>query len=105
MSYFAVTREAGRAWTEGAGVMEQPALTDHAAFMNALAEQGVVLFGGPLAGTERGRIRALLIVSAEGEAEVRRSLADDPWEASEQIRTVSVEPWTVFTGEARLSSA
>ena len=61
MSYFAVTREAGPAWTAGKGVLEQPALSDHATFMNALADRRFLLFGGPLAGTEHGRVRALLI--------------------------------------------
>jgi hypothetical protein len=53
MSVFAVTREAGPAWVDG-GIFGQPAVDDHAAFMNALAEEGVVLYAGPLAGTERG---------------------------------------------------
>ena len=51
MSYFAVIREAGPAWAAG-GISEQPAVADHAAFMNALADEGFVLFAGPLAGTE-----------------------------------------------------
>lgn len=53
MSYFAVTREAGPAWTDG-GIGAQPAINDHAAFMNALADEGFILFAGPLAGTESG---------------------------------------------------
>lgn len=53
MSYYAVTREAGPAWTDG-GINEQPRLGDHAAFMNTLADDGVLLFAGPLAGTEQG---------------------------------------------------
>jgi hypothetical protein len=73
MSIFAVTREAGSAWVDG-GIFDQPAVEDHAAFMNALAEEGVVLFAGPLAGTERGRIRALLIVQADEEAEIQLPL-------------------------------
>jgi hypothetical protein len=32
--------------------------------MSALAEEGFVLLGGPLAGSEEGRLRARLIVSA-----------------------------------------
>ena len=49
--------------------------------MNALADEGFVLFAGPLAGTEHGRLRALLIVNADSEAEIHRRLADDPWDA------------------------
>ena len=53
MSYFAVIREAGPSWTDGKGIIEQPGVSDHAAFMNALADEGFVLFGGPLAGSEQ----------------------------------------------------
>lgn len=103
MSYFAVTRQAGPAWTDGKGITGQPAMGDHAAFMEALAAQGVVLFGGPLAGSEHGRLRVLLIVDAGDESEVHRHLADDPWVRSEHLVTTSVEPWNVFVGAERLS--
>ena len=36
MSYFVVTREAGPAWIDGKNTFEQPAVTEHAAYMNAL---------------------------------------------------------------------
>jgi hypothetical protein len=75
MSYFAVTRTAGPAWTDGKGTFEQPAVNDHVTSMNALADQGFVLFGGPLAGSEHGRIRAMLIVDAADEAEIHLRLA------------------------------
>jgi len=98
MSLFAVIRQAGPAWTDGQGIAEQPAVGEHAAFMNALAEEEFVLFGGPLAGSEHGRVRALLIVNAESEAEIYRRLADYPWVPSKQIQTVSIEPWKIFVG-------
>jgi uncharacterized protein YciI len=105
MSYFAVIREAGSTWTDGRGITEQPAVSDHAAFMNALAEEGFVLFAGPLAGSEQGRVRVLLIADAEDEAEIHRRLADDPWVPTEQLLTVSIEPWNIFVGSERLASA
>ena len=104
MSYFAVIREAGPGWKNG-GIFEQPTVNDHAAFMNALADQGVVLFGGPLAGTEHGRVRVLLIVTADNEGEIHRQLADDPWVQTKQLTTVSVEPWKLLVGAQRLPSA
>jgi len=104
MSYFAVVREAGQAWIDG-GIGAQPAVGDHTAFMNALAEAGFVLFAGPLAGSEHGRIRALLIVDADSEAEIQSRLADDPWLLSDQLRTVSIEPWNVFVGAEKLPAA
>jgi uncharacterized protein YciI len=76
MSHFAVIREAGPAWTHGTGTFDQPALNDHATFMNTLADEGFVLFAGPLAGSEHGRIRVLLIADAPSEAEVVEERAD-----------------------------
>ena len=103
MSIFAVIREAGPGW-QGGGIFQQPAVTEHAAFMNTLAEQGFVLFGGPLAGTEQGRVRVLLIVDADNEATIHRLLADDPWAATGQLVTSSIEPWKILVGAERLPS-
>jgi hypothetical protein len=54
MTYFAATREAGPSWTDD-GIATQHAAGEHAAFMDALADEGFVLLAGPLAGTEQGR--------------------------------------------------
>src|SRR5438093_818347 len=105
MSYFAVTREAGPAWTDGKGISEQPAASGHGAFMNALANQGFVLCAGPLAGSEHGRLRVLLIVNADSEAEIQRRLADDPWAPTGQLQITNIEPWNVLVGAERLSPA
>jgi uncharacterized protein YciI len=102
MSYFAVTRSAGPAWTDG-GIAAQNAVDDHAAFMNGLADEGFVLFAGPLSGTEGGRLRALVIISANSEDEIRRRLADDPWTLSERLEITSIEPWNIFVGSDRIS--
>ena len=102
MSLFAVTREAGPGWTDGKGAFEQPAVNDHAAFMSRLADQGFVLFAGPLAGTEHDRIRVLLIAEAASEADVIRRLADDPWVRTQQLVTTSVEAWNLRLGAERL---
>jgi uncharacterized protein YciI len=104
MSYFAVIREAGPAWAAG-GIFEQPAVNDHAAFMNALVAEAFVLFGGPLSGSEQGRVRVLLVVDSDSKAEIHRRLADDPWALTDQIRIVSIEPWKILVGSERLSSA
>ena len=84
MNCFAVIREAGPAWSDG-GITAQPAVDDHAWFMNALADEGFVHFAGPLAGSEHGRLRALLIVEAADAEEIRRRLADDPCRTYEDV--------------------
>jgi uncharacterized protein YciI len=103
VSLFAVIREAGPAWQAG-GIFQQPSVTEHAAFMNTLADQRFVLFGGPLAGTEEGHVRVLLIVDADSEAAIHRRIADDPWAATGRLRTVSIEAWKILVGAERLSS-
>lgn len=103
MSAFIVIREAGPAWQDG-GLAEQPALNGHATFMNALADRHVVLAAGPLAGTEQGRLRALLIINADDEDDIHRQLANDPWTISGQLQITSVEPWNVLVGAERLAS-
>jgi uncharacterized protein YciI len=104
MSCFAVIRESGPAWEPG-GIFDQPGVDEHAAFMNALADEAFVLFGGPLAGSEAGPVRVLLVVESDSEEEIERRLADDPWVHSGQLRVVSVEPWRILVGSERFASA
>jgi uncharacterized protein YciI len=85
---YAVIGEAGPGWAEG-GIYQQPHVDEHAAFMNTLADEGFLLFAGPLAGTEAGRVRVLLTVNAESEAEIHRRLAEDPWVLTGQLVTIS----------------
>ncbi|MGH8572181.1 MAG: hypothetical protein ACREX8_06350 [Gammaproteobacteria bacterium] len=103
MSLYAVIREAGPGWGEG-GIAAQEGVSDHARFMNALAEDGPVLFAGPLAGTETGRLRVLLIMSAANEEQIRRSLLDDPWESTDRLVITSIEPWNLMVGAERLAA-
>lgn len=105
MSYFAVIRDAGPSWLDGKGAFDQPAVHEHAAYMNALDDDGVVLFAGPLAGSEHGRIRVLLIVEADSEAEIRRRLTDDPWAQTDRLAISSIESWNVLVGAERLATA
>lgn len=105
MSYFVVVRAAGPAWIDPKGAFEQPGMEEHAAFMNTLAEEGTVLFAGPLAGSEQGRIRALLIIDADSEAVIHHRLAADPWAQAQRLVTTSVEPWNLFIGADRLCAA
>lgn len=102
MSLFAVTREAGPGWTDGVGAFDQPTVGDHGAFMGTLTDEGFVLFAGPLAGSESGRIRVLVIAEANSDSEVRRRLSEDPWERTQRLVTTTVEPWLLVVGEPRL---
>ena len=61
--------------------------------MDALAEDGMVILGGPV-GDGDGE-DTLLVVMAASEAVVRARLADDPW-GTDMLTIVSVEPWSVW---------
>jgi len=102
MTYFVVIRDAGSGWTNRKGAFEQPGANEHATFMNHLADEGLILFAGPLAGTEHGRIRALLVADAPNEAEIHRRLADDPWAHTHRLVTTRIEPWNPLVGGDRL---
>jgi uncharacterized protein YciI len=103
MSYFAVIREAGPAWVDGKGAFDQPGASEHGAFMKTLADEGFILFAGPVAGSELGRIRVLLIASADSEAEIHRRLADDPWARANRLVVTSAEPWRLIIGAEHLT--
>jgi uncharacterized protein YciI len=102
MSLFAVTRKAGTAWAAG-GIFDQPALDEHASFMNTLADEGFLRLAGPLAQTEKGHARVLLIVEAESEAEIHRRLAPDPWTQAGLLVITGIEEWNVIVGGERLA--
>jgi uncharacterized protein YciI len=103
MSHFAVIREAGPGWADG-GIAAQRDVADHAAFMNELADDGVVLCAGPLAGTENGRLRVLLVMEADSEREIRDRLAEDPWVRADRLALTRIEPWQLMVGANRLSA-
>jgi uncharacterized protein YciI len=91
--YFLARRAKGAAWDHTRLRREQDGWEEHAAFMDRLVAEGVVVLGGPVG--EGDGEDALLVMAAESEAEVRRRLAEDPW-GEEMLATRSVEPWTVF---------
>jgi uncharacterized protein YciI len=100
MSYFAIVREAGPAWDRAKPLREQAAWDEHAEFMNALAEDGFVVVGGPVDGGPK----TLLIVDAGDEAEIRSRLDDDPWTAMGLLAIASIEPWEILLGSAPVST-
>ena len=91
-TYFVVTRERGPAWDAVRAMREQDGWEDHAAFMDALAEDGFVVLGGPLGDGDR---RFMHVVEAPSAEAVAERLAADPWEAA-QLATVAIEPWQIL---------
>jgi membrane-associated phospholipid phosphatase/uncharacterized protein YciI len=93
--YFAVTRERGESWDAPLPMRMQARWDDHAAFMDALAEEGFIVLGGPVGEEEEG---FMFLVDAESEQEIVARLAEDPWVPTGQLRLVSIEPWEIQLG-------
>jgi uncharacterized protein YciI len=92
-TYFLVKQERGPRWDHSRLRREQDGWDLHAAFMDELAAEGFVVLGGPVGeGDGEG---ALLVVDADGEADVRARLAGDPW-ADGVLLTESVQRWSVL---------
>jgi uncharacterized protein YciI len=91
--YYLVTRGKGPSWDHARARREQSGWDEHAAFMDALTDEGFVVLGGPI-GPGDGE-DTLQVVDAESEAAVRVRLAEDPWD-EDMLVTKSVEPWQVW---------
>jgi len=91
--YFLVERAKGAAWDHEKPRREQLGWHAHAAFMDALADDGFVVLGGPIGDGDGDN--ALLIVAAEDEAALRARLAEDPW-GEDMLTVESVRPWSVW---------
>jgi len=91
---FVVIRTRGPAWQESQPLEGQADWAAHASFMDALAEEGCVIFAGPLQGTSD----ALIVMRASSPDEVRSRLATDPWTTSDLLRTTRVAAWTLRLG-------
>jgi uncharacterized protein YciI len=91
--YFLVKRAHGSAWDTTRPRRRQAGWDEHAAFMDDLVDQGVIVLGGPVG--EGDGDWTLIVVDAESEAEVRSLLAEDPW-AEDMLATESIELWSIF---------
>ncbi len=95
MRYFVATEERGPSWDRARPMAGQDKWAEHAAFMNALVEEGFVVLGGPV-GTGP---RVMVVINVDHEQEVGRRLADDPWIQMGLLSLVSVEPWQILLGD------
>jgi uncharacterized protein YciI len=91
--YFLVERAKGPAWDHSRARREQDGWDEHAAFMDALTEEGFVVLGGPIG--EGDGENALLVIGAPDEPTINARLAEDPWTDDLQT-TVSIRPWTIL---------
>ncbi len=92
LAMFVVTSAAGPRRDFARDTREQAFWDEHAAFIDALVEEGFIVLGGPLV-DEGG---AMLIVRARDEQEVRERLKDDPWYREGILRLQSIKRWQIF---------
>jgi uncharacterized protein YciI len=98
MPYFVMIVERGRAWDWSVPMRRQKEWEAHAAFMDALADDGFIVAGGPLGG-EDDAVRVMHVVAAPDRAAIELRMAQDPWTPMGMLRTISIEPWTVLLGK------
>ena len=93
---FIVENARGPSYDPSRGRREQDGWDQHAAFMDGLVEQGLIVMGGPVGDVDQSE-RTLLVMRAEDEATVRRALASDPWHET-VLHLARVEPWELWLG-------
>ena len=89
-TFLVVLRRSGPEWDPSRPMEEQSDWPAHAAFMDALVDEGFIVLGGPLADEHR----VVHVVEAQSEDELRSRYARDPWSET-HLRIDTVEPWTI----------
>jgi uncharacterized protein YciI len=95
MAFFAVTMVHGPNWDRSRAIREQDGWDEHAAFMDRLVDEGLIILGGPVGDGQQG---ALLLVEAADEAEIAARLGRDPWTATGLLHVGTVQPWALWLG-------
>lgn len=98
MPLFVVLRTRGSRWRTECAPQAQEAYEPHAALINHLHAEGVLLLGGWLA--ETGDV--LLVMRGVSAAEVSERLAEDPWTTLDVLPVTRVEEWALALGTLNL---
>ena len=98
MGYFLCTLIHGPSWDDARRIREQDGWSEHAAFMDRLVDDGLIIVGGPIG---EGDHTAHLI-EGDDPARVLARLAEDPWAKENHLEVGSLEPWALWLdGRAR----
>lgn len=82
----------GPAWVGGKTSREQPYWTEHAAFMDQIFDEGIVVLGGPYA----DYTKLLVIVNAPDAEAVCALFGRDPFVIQGVVFISSVHEWLIF---------
>jgi uncharacterized protein YciI len=89
---FAVRLVHGPGWDPSRPIRDQDGWDEHAAFMDALVEDGFIILGGPVGHGEQ----TLHVVEAPDEHDVGTRFAQDPWASAGLLRLGTIEPWALW---------
>src|SRR4051812_45769904 len=88
--FLVVVRRDGPEWDRSQPLEGQSGWGEHAAFMDALVDDGFIVLGGPLDDEHR----VAHAIDAGSEEAIRATLARDPWSGSHLVID-TIEPWTI----------
>ena len=89
-TFHVVVHRSGPEWNPSKPLEHQSGWEEHADFMEDLVDHGFILLGGPLSDEHR----VVHVIEADSEADVRSTLARDPWSET-HLRIAAIEPWTI----------
>src|SRR5947208_2021792 len=97
--FHVVTTRSGPEWQAGKPLEQQTGWEEHAAFMDALVDDGFLVLGGPL----EDEHRVVHAIEADSAEAIRATLARDPWSESHLV-IESIDAWTIrLDGRQRAS--
>jgi uncharacterized protein YciI len=88
--FLVMVSRSGPQWDGSRPLEEQSGWPEHAAFMDGLVDEGIIILGGPLADEHR----VAHVFDAESEDAIRATLARDPWSET-HLRVDTIDPWTI----------
>jgi uncharacterized protein YciI len=88
--FLVMVSRSGPQWDGSRPLEEQSGWPEHAAFMDGLVDEGIIILGGPLADEHR----VAHVFDAESEDAIRATLARDPWSGT-HLRVDTIDPWTI----------
>jgi len=92
MAVFLVTMVNGPGYDTSRPRREQSGWDEHAAFMDALVEEGFVVLGGPIGDGEQ----VMLAIEAKDADEIEQRFASDPWAPLGVLRIGAIQPWALW---------
>ena len=89
-TFLVILTQSGPVFDRSRPLEEQSGWAEHAAFMNGLVADGLIVLGGPLDGGPR----VAQVFEAESGDAIRDALSRDPWSGT-HLEVAAIEPWEI----------